>query len=79
MLTVPEFLNTAKKYIYKDIHCNEVAIGIHDWSEIVIKQPLKQVDLIAAFNDKDYEKAMIIAESIKQDMADLIAWTQAKL
>jgi hypothetical protein len=79
MLTVPEFLNTAKKYIYRDIHCNEVAIGIHDWSEIVQKQPSKQVNLIAAYNDKDYEKAMRIAEGIKQDMADLIAWTQGKL
>jgi hypothetical protein len=48
---------------------------IHDWSEVVTKQPLKQVDLIAAYNDKDYQKAMRIAESIKHDMEDLIVWT----
>ena len=52
---------------------------IHDWSEVVTKQPLKQVDLIAAYNDNDYQKAMHIAEGIKQDMSDLITWTQSKL
>jgi len=53
--------------------------AIHDWSEVVTTQPLKQIDLIAAYNDKDYQKALQIAEGIKQDMSDLIAWTQAKL
>ena len=52
---------------------------IHDWSEVVTKQPLKQVDLIAAYNDNDYQKALHIAEGIKQDMSDLITWTQSKL